>query len=468
MRHSVVTPGDGLAPLTAPAIVVGGHLAGCATAGVPYASGVPKTRVDPSTQSPDGAASASSMPRILVLDANQRSTLAVVRSLGSRQLRVITAAHTEPTLAGSSNCSAAFVRYADPAMEPARFLDDVSRIVRRLDIDLVIPTTDLTTMILVANSGCTGSALLAAPSSSSYERLTDKSELLRLCEQLGVATPATHVARCAAEATRISRDLGYPLVLKPARSRYRRGNQIISTSVSVIRSAEQLRLYLSNAHWLGDIPCLVQRFVPGYGAGMFALYDRDRPLAWFSHRRLREIPPSGGASVLSESTPIEPRMQAAASSLMSAVEWSGVAMLEFRVSEDGTPFLIEVNGRFWGSLQLAVDCGVDFPWLLYQLTTGIAPMSPPGTYLLGRRLRWLLGDFENLRIQARRESANGRTRASIVWEFLRSFGDCACKQEVFRWNDPKPGIREIQSWAGAILRRKVWRRLPPLVGSGYR
>jgi len=59
-----------------------------------------------------------------------------------------------------------------------------------------------------------------------------------------------------------------------------------------------------------------------------------------------------------------------AQALLDYVGWHGVAMVEFNVSSRGIPYLIELNGRFWGSLRLAIDAGVDFPWLLYQLTIG--------------------------------------------------------------------------------------------------
>ena len=48
--------------------------------------------------------------------------------------------------------------------------------------------------------------------------------------------------------------------------------------------------------------------------------------------------------------------------LLDELNWHGVAMVEFKVTEDGTPYLMEINTRFWGSLQLAIDAGVDFPY----------------------------------------------------------------------------------------------------------
>jgi predicted ATP-grasp superfamily ATP-dependent carboligase len=130
------------------------------------------------------------------------------------------------------------------------------------------------------------------------------------------------------------------------------------------------------------------------------MYGQEGPVAWFAHRRLREKPPAGGVSVLCESVPVDPVMRGYAEGLLSAAGWFGPAMVEFRVDPDGKPWLMEVNGRFWGSLQLAIDCGVDFPWLLYQLCRG-DQVAAPEHYEVGRRLRWLLGDLDHLLLQLR-------------------------------------------------------------------
>jgi len=155
-------------------------------------------------------------------------------------------------------------------------------------------------------------------------------------------------------------------------------------------------------------------------------------------------------SVLCESVPVDPLMQSFAAKLLSAVTWTGAAMVEFRVAEDGTPYLIEVNGRFWGSLQLAIDCGVDFPWLLHQSMQGSVAAGPQA-YAVGRRLRWLLGDVDSLLIALREGSSSRSTKARALLAFLQSFADPACRQEIFRIGDPHPGFREIAHWFKALL-----------------
>jgi hypothetical protein len=114
---------------------------------------------------------------------------------------------------------------------------------------------------------------------------------------------------------------------------------------------------------------------------------------------------------------------------------------------------MEVNGRFWGSLQLAIDCGVDFPWLLYQLISGTRPLVAPDSYSAGRRLRWLLGDLDNLLLQTRSREISYGDKFGAVARFLGSFADRSSRQEVFRWVDPTPALREMQGWIAAVVRR---------------
>src|SRR5678815_1154177 len=97
---------------------------------------------------------------------------------------------------------------------------------------------------------------------------------------------------------------------------------------------------------------------------------RDR----FAHRRIREKPPSGGVSVLSESVAADPETVRKSLALLSALDWNGTAMVEYKQDRvTGQRYLMEINGRFWGSLQLAIDAGVDFPALLVAAALGEHP-----------------------------------------------------------------------------------------------
>ena len=385
------------------------------------------------------------MRNVLVLDANQRSALAIIRSLGRRGLTVIAADMDARTLGGASRFASKSLRYSDPANAPNAFLADVYAIVERFNIGTIIPATDLTTMLLLSQSSLPHNAMIAAPTLPSYEALTDKARLVEIAQTLGIKIPMTRIAATRQEIFEASREIGFPVVLKPARSRYLRQGKVISTGVEIVQEIDQIAERMEHCQWIDDIPCLVQQFVPGHGAGVFSLCSSIGPVGWFAHRRIREKPPTGGVSVLSESTIVDPVMQAAAAKLLNAAHWFGVAMVEFRIGKDGTPYLMEVNGRFWGSLQLAIDCGFDFPWLLYQIAHGRVTPSMP-SYDTGRRLRWLLGDLDSLLIDLRGGRLSMGQKAVAISRFFAAFVDFRCRQEVLRISDPIPGVREVARW----------------------
>ena len=143
-------------------------------------------------------------------------------------------------------------------------------------------------------------------------------------------------------------------------------------------------------------PVLLQSRVRGPGEGLFALRWNGRVIAQFAHRRLREKPPAGGVSVYRESIAIDPALAAAGRRLLDSLNWQGVAMIECkRDVESGDPVFMELNGRIWGSLQLAIDAGIDFPALLAACALG-ASVPPTNGYRLGVRSRWFWGDVDHV------------------------------------------------------------------------
>jgi predicted ATP-grasp superfamily ATP-dependent carboligase len=188
---------------------------------------------------------------------------------------------------------------------------------------------------------------------------------------------------------------------------------------------------------------------------VFACYDRGRAVALFSHRRLRERPPWGGVSVLSESAPLCPQASASATALLDAIGWHGVAMVEFkRDDRDDTPRLMEINGRFWGSLQLAIDAGVDFPAMLLTLVEG-GSFPPQAPYRLGVRNRWLWGDVDNLILTLTGSGPAGprRGRLRAVGDFL-AFRGKDLHYENPRRGDLRPFAFESYRWCARLVGRQ--------------
>ena len=154
-------------------------------------------------------------------------------------------------------------------------------------------------------------------------------------------------------------------------------------------------------------PLLLQERVVGPGVGIFLLIWDGVLRATFAHRRLREKPPSGGVSVYRESIAADPALVERSRQLLAHFGWQGVAMVEYKVDErTGIPVLMEINGRFWGSLQLAVDAGVDFPRLLIDCAEGKPTRRTRRRITVGSRLRWWWGDVDQLLLRLRHSGAD--------------------------------------------------------------
>jgi predicted ATP-grasp superfamily ATP-dependent carboligase/phosphoglycolate phosphatase-like HAD superfamily hydrolase len=106
---------------------------------------------------------------------------------------------------------------------------------------------------------------------------------------------------------------------------------------------------------------LLQEYIPGTGVGYFVLSVRGKPLAEFAHQRIFEATPLGGASVKAQ-TFLDSEIFDLGRSIIHKLEWTGLMMVELKKeNETGNFYLMELNPKFWGSLELAYRAGVDFP-----------------------------------------------------------------------------------------------------------
>jgi ATP-grasp domain-containing protein len=138
---------------------------------------------------------------------------------------------------------------------------------------------------------------------------------------------------------------------------------------------------------------IIQAFVEGQGNGVSGLCDHGRAVTLFAHERLRDVRPTGSGSSLRCSIRLEDRLRVPVERLLKQLEWHGPVMVEFRDDGGDAPWLMDVNGRFWGSVQLAVAAGIDVPrWWVTMLEHGVVPPSPG--YREGVTLRWLWGDVK--------------------------------------------------------------------------
>jgi len=203
----------------------------------------------------------------------------------------------------------------------------------------------------------------AAPNDLGFRVTNRKDETIALAVTCGLHVPRTIRVSDPADAGRTVHPFSYPVVLKPIVSHtLGRADRL---RVRLVHSADELSQRLPEM--AAASPVLVQEFCPGTGLGLSVLARRGEVTAAFQHERVHE-PPEGGAGSYRRSAPLSSDLLQSVQRFCREVEWDGPAMFEFKQEGGGVPVLMEVNGRFWGSLALAIHAGVDFPRLLYEST----------------------------------------------------------------------------------------------------
>jgi predicted ATP-grasp superfamily ATP-dependent carboligase len=391
-----------------------------------------------------------------VTDGNQRAALAIVRALGRRGVSVLVGESEPVSLASSSRYCTRHVTYPSPVGDRAAFDHFLMDFLARERVDVVLPATDVTTHAMCANQDAIRQlSSVALPPFQAFDFVSNKGALLAGAERCGIPVPRTRFVEGLSGLRDVLSEVQYPAVVKPTRSRILTERGWLPSTVHYAHSEDQLRQLYRDTPYLSSYPSLIQERIVGSGIGVFVLFDRGRLVADFGHRRLREKPPSGGVSVLRESTAVDPRLREYAIRLLGPIGWHGVAMMEYKQDRrTGELFLMEVNGRFWGSLQLAVDAGVDFPYLVYQLAKGQRPEVPP-PYRVGVKTRWLLGDVDHLCLRLLKSDRElslppeAPSRLRTLIEFMR-FVEPGLHYEIASRDDPRPFLYELRQTARSL------------------
>lgn len=394
---------------------------------------------------------------VLVTDGEQRAALAVVRSLGRAGHGVHVASASGRSLAGASRYAVADHRVPDPLADPDGFFAAVRALVEAQHIDTVMPVTEAALVAILPRRDELGDVLVPFPDAGTFARVSDKHAVLEAAGRLGIAVPEQTVVCDANGALGIVAErLRYPIVVKPARSVAGSDGDRRKLSVAHAGSAGAFREILSGIP-AQAYPLLLQQRIVGPGVGVFVLLWDGELVAACGHRRLREKPPAGGVSVYRESVPVEPVLLDRSVALLGSFGWRGVAMVEYKIDAGtGTPYLMEINGRFWGSLQLAIDSGVDFPLLLLRAARG-EHVAPVTSYRTGVRSRWWWGDVDQLVTRLRRPASElslppgTAGRAAALREFLRR--DPRDRDEIAQRGDLGPFWRESRDWIRTTLGR---------------
>ena len=328
----------------------------------------------------------------------------------------------------------------DPSASPERFIEALVDRVASGSWDVLVPGSEASLLpISTQRDELEPHIALGLPSHSVVLDSLDKLLLQRTGADVGLAPPASVACEDLSEARAAADELGFPVIVKPARS-FRAGSDasLEQKGAAIVRDQDGLD---AAVRLVGE-PLTVQQLVSDPRIVSCAGVRLPEGLAGFTVARYaRTSPPEVGSAAFA--TTIEPPegVRARVEDLLTQIGWEGIFELELLDLGNGRLGAIDLNPRLFGWLSLAIGAGANLPaiWCEHVLRRGTAAAADAAP---GYRYRWEEGELKYVVHQVRR--LNRRALAP-----LRPQRDVihAC----FELRDPAPVLAQSLVIAGELL-----------------
>lgn len=380
--------------------------------------------------------------RVLITEGQERSSVAICRSLAAAGFTVAVAADQRPAVAQWSRFCSERVRVAPPQWQPEAFVSALRALFQARRFAVLIPAGDNSLMVLSryrAELEPYLEAGLGLPPDETVRSASDKATLQRAAAAAGLALPQTRVCAGPGEARAAAQSFGYPVLVKPRLS-------VIEVHERTHREASRIAHDDAELEALVDLfggSCLVQRQEQGTIHSLGGVFAGGRLLSLSFSRYLRTWPPEAGGAAFAQTVPIPAELRERIPALLSAIGWQGIFELELIGTPDGRFLAVDFNPRVYGSISQAVRAGADHPRVWCEWLLGGAP-----EYAESRAGIWYRWDDSEVR-RLVWELRGRRFRAALG--VLREPRGTA--HSHFRLDDPGPFVaRALKSAKGKARR----------------
>jgi len=383
----------------------------------------------------------------IVTDGVWRKSLSAIRSLGKAGFHVIVMGDSLFTTGFWSRYTQNRIIAPVASVELMGFGNSMLDTLRGFNeecIPVLFPMEDASLMWVARNiESVRKYAHILIPPLESLEIAQDKSRTIQIAEEIGIPYPRTwKFSKLSDFLDTVYKLQGISFVVKP---------RISSGSAGVIYgnpfTPEQWK-----KHWEHYGRLIIQERIPseGHGLGVGLLMDNNNEcVAQFAYERLHEYPITGGPSTdrksIYNAVLVEQSIK-----LLKRLNWKGVAMVEWKLDiNTGIHKLIEINPRFWGSLELSIRAGVNFP-VLYAKTAIGEKVEPVLDYKENIRCRWMVpGDILRFLNQPKEEREKLR-------DFLKGLPSST---EEWDKTDIRGSIASVICPALLVLNPRYWKYL---------
>ena len=325
---------------------------------------------------------------ILVTQCDMRFGYNVAKSLTEAGYRVVAGVRSRPAMCSGMVGVIGEISYPEPFSEPLGYISALETGVDRFGVEGILPVHE--DIFIASYYRALLKVPVIAPKIEVLIRLNDKLNLFQMASASDVSSPPIMKVKCIEDVYQALSKFRCTILLKP---RFGEGGRGI---VRIANEAEVSRRFCLVNQYLEQGGYLAQPVVGGVGIGVGCLLSGYRPVAVGGHIRLREVPTSGGTST-ARATFIDHKLYKASLKILANEGFTGLAMLEYRYDEENNKYsLIDINPRYWGSMSVYIESGIDFPRLhIESALENIVPSHPiyPSSEV---ESRWALGELKVL------------------------------------------------------------------------
>ena len=368
---------------------------------------------------------------VLITHARVRSALVATQSLGRRGIKVTTADSIYPATSFFSKYSSSYFIYPPYKLYPEQFIKYLKRFIERKNIKVLMPIYEETFVISKYREKFSNGVNMVVADYETLKKANNNYYLVNFANEIGVKTPQTWKIERLEDLKRVAKEVEYPAVIKLVEGVGSKGLRFAHSEDELIAKYIEV---IQKFHLKPFEYPLIQEYIPGTEYDVAMLFNLGEPRAICTIKNIREFPITGGPSTARISVRYA-KIERQATMLLKELEWHGIAEVEFKLDErTKEPVLMEINPRFWGSLNQAICAGVDFPYLLYTMAME-GDIQPVLTYKTGVKTRWMLGDLRALIDYIRTER-----RKEILKDFFKFHGQY---YDDISLDDPLPSIIEF-------------------------
>lgn len=390
------------------------------------------------------------MSDVLITYGWVRSSYNALRNLKKHNVNVEVSDSSFIGMSQFSRLSSGFNKYKSHYENEEQFISDIVDICLAKDIKLILPAHNETEIIAKYKHKFNNDLVAMVPDQEHCKLFNNKSNAYDYVSNIGVPVPM----RFKYDDPKLVANLLTSKGVKKTVIKLLTGNS--SKGVFYAENpehAQRITIELIKKYKLqiSRYP-QIEEYVDGDGYGCSVLYSNGRFIADFTHKRLRDKIETGGTSTFREAS-VHEGIEAATKKIFDTLGWNGLAMCEFKVCpKSGRFWFIEVNPRMWGSISLAIESGVQFPYLAWLCATQGADKAvnfhAACNISSNWKARWLLGDIfifigKILKLDFK-----------AAWLILNE--EKANSLDDFFWDDPLAFIGEILAYLkNTISKRSI-------------